>query len=268
MVHMPELVNHLREALLAGDVETTRDSNHGNAAAFAEGREGYLFGLAPLKTWTLAEVLAVMAERVGIDADPERSTGTDVIDPDKTARALERMRDRLRQAAQRRERVIVATGHPAGIIEVHLAVAAALRAAGCELLQPAPGAPFASPGWYLGRELPLAVRYIGGVAVAAERGMALWHTHSPDGMRAMLAELDRLGEAPPDLVVADHGFAGAAAAAGLDVVSFADSNDPALFIGEAEGRVRVTVPIDDNVQPHHYWPVSDFLLDGVIGVKV
>jgi len=52
------------------------------------------------------------------------------------------------------------------------------------------------------------------------------------------------------------------------VVSFADSNDPALFIGEAEGRVRVTVPIDDNVQPHHYWPVSDFLLDGVIEVKV
>jgi hypothetical protein len=268
MVHMPELVSHLREALLAGDVETTRASNHGNAAAFAAGHEGYLFGLAPLKTWTLAQVLAVMAERVGIDADPARSAGTDVIDPHKTQRALERMRDRLRLAARRRERVIVATGHPAGIIEVHLAVAAALRAAGCELLQPAAGAPFASPGRYDGREMALAVRYIGGVAVAAERSIALWHTHSPDGMRAMLAELEQRGEAPPDLVVADHGFAGAAAAAGLDVVSFADSNDPALFVGEAEGRVSVTVPIDDNVQPHHYWPVSEFLLDGVIGSAV
>ena len=78
---MPELVSYLREALLAGDVETTRASNHGNAAAFASGHEGYLFGLAPLKTWTLAQVLGVMAERVGIDPDPERSTGTDVIDP-------------------------------------------------------------------------------------------------------------------------------------------------------------------------------------------
>ena len=55
-----------------------------------------------------------MAERVGIDPDPERSTGTDVIDPHKTVAALERMRDRLRVAARRRERVLVASGHPAG----------------------------------------------------------------------------------------------------------------------------------------------------------
>jgi hypothetical protein len=261
---MPELVSYLREALLAGDVETTRSSNHGNAAAFAEGDEAYLFGLPPLKAWSLPQVLAVMAERVGIDPNPERSTGTDVIDPYKTIRALERMRDRLRLAAERRERVIVATGHPAGMIEVHLAIAAALRTAGCELLRPAPGAVFESLGRYGGREFELAVRYVGGVAVAAERGMALWHTHSPDGMRAMLAELEREREPLPDLVVADHGFAGAAAAAGLDVVSFADSNDPALFVGEAEGRVSVTVPIDDNVQPHLYDPVSDFLLDGVL----
>jgi len=262
MGHMPELVNYLREALLAGDVETTRSSNHANATAFAEGHEAYLFGLPPLKTWTLPQVLAVMAERVGIDADPERSTGTDVIDPYKTIRALERMRDRLRLAADRHERVIVATGHPAGMIEVQLAIAAALRAAGCTLLRPAPGAVFASPGRYDRREYQLAVRYVGGVAVAAERGIALWHTHSPDGMRAMLAELNDRSEPLPDLVVADHGFAGAAAAAGLDVVSFADSNDPALFIGEAEGRVSVTVPIDDNVHPHLYGPVSEFLLEG------
>lgn len=267
MGHMPELVSYLREARLAGDVETTRSSNHGNATAFAEGHEQYLFGLPPLKTWSLAQVLAVMADRVGIDPDPDRATGTDVIDPHRTIRALERMRDRLRRAAQRRERVLLATGHPAGMIEVHLAIAAALRQVGCTVLTPAPGAVFASPGRYDGREYQLAVRYIGGVAVAAERGIALWHTHSPDGMRVMLGELERRREPLPDLVVADHGFAGAAAAAGLDVVSFADSNDPALFIGEAEGRVSVTVPIDDNVQPHLYGPIAEFLLDGVAMVS-
>jgi hypothetical protein len=263
MGRMPELVSYLREALLAGDVETTRASNHGNAAAFASGLEGYLFGLAPLKTWTLAQVLGVMAERVGIDPDPERSTGIDVIDPYKTVAALDRMRDRLRVAARRRERVLVASGHPAGIVEVHLAVVAALRAAGCEILTPAAGVPFAHPGRYDGREFPLAVRYVGGVAMAAERGIALWHTHSPDGTRAIIEELEASDAAMPDLVFADHGFAGAAAAAGLDVVSFADSNDPALFIGEAEGRVAVTVPIDDNVQPHLYRPISAYLLEGI-----
>lgn len=263
MGHMPELVSYLREARLAGDVETTRESNHGNAAAFADGHEGYLFGLAPLKTWTLAQVLGVMAERVGIDPDPERSTGTDVIDPYKTVAALDRMRDRLTLAARRRERVLVASGHPAGIVEVHLAVVAALRAAGCEILTPAHGAPFERPGRYDGREYPLAVRYLGGVGMAAERSIAMWHTHSPDGMRAMLAELEQRNERVPDLVFADHGFAGAAAAAGLDVVSFADSNDPALFVGEAEGRVSVTVPIDDNVHPHLYGPISAYLLGGI-----
>jgi hypothetical protein len=47
------------------------------------------------------------------------------------------------------------------------------------------------------------------------------------------------------------------------VVGFADSNDPALFVGEAEGRVAVTVPLDDNVQPHLYAPVVDSLLAGL-----
>jgi hypothetical protein len=108
----------------------------------------------------------------------------------------------------------------------------------------------------------LNLRYVGGVAVCAERGSALRHSHSPLGMRLMLRRLAEDGIAPPDLVVADHGFAGAAAAAGLDVVCFADSNDPALVVGEAERRVLVTVPIDDNIQPHRYGQVIDFLLDG------
>ena len=48
--------------------------------------------------------------------------------------------------------------------------------------------------------------------------------------------------------------------AGIDTVGFADCNDPALFLAEAEGTVRVAVPLDDNVQPHLYGPVSDYLL--------
>jgi len=78
----------------------------------------------------------------------------------------------------------------------------------------------------------------------------------------MLAALAEGGEAPPDLVIADHGFAGAAARAGLDVVCFADCNDPALVVGEAEGRIGVTVPLDDNVLPHLYGPVASYLLTG------
>jgi len=79
-------------------------------------------------------------------------------------------------------------------------------------------------------------------------------------MEAMLAGLRDSGQPLPDLVVADHGFAGAAGAAGLAVVGFADCNDPALFAGEAEGSIDVAVPLDDNVQPDLYEPVTAFLL--------
>ena len=69
-------------------------------------------------------------------------------------------------------------------------------------------------------------------------------------MRGVLADLQDAGEALPDLVVADHGWAGAAGQAGVTAVGFADCNDPALFVGEAEGLVAVSVPLDDNVPPH------------------
>ena len=257
---MADLLEYLVETRLAGDVTTTRESNYEHARAFAAGVEAFQFGLPPREDWPFARVLGLMAERVGIDPDLHRSTGADVIDPQLTVDALERMRDRVRLAMEQRERVIFGTGHPAGVFDVHLALAAALRAAGCDLRTPAVGQRFTVEWAALGKGDRLQVRFVGGVGVCSERGAALWHSHSPRAMQLMLADLDERGEELPTLVIGDHGFAGAAAAAGIDVVCFADCNDPALFVGEAEGRVLVTVPIDDNVQPHLYGPVSAFLL--------
>jgi Phosphatase len=87
------------------------------------------------------------------------------------------------------------------------------------------------------------------------------HTHSPLPIRAILAALAAAGQAPPALVVADHGWAGAAGQAGIDAIGFADSNDPALFVGEAEGRIQVCLPLDDGVAPRHYSPLTAYLLD-------
>jgi hypothetical protein len=63
-----------------------------------------------------------------------------------------------------------------------------------------------------------------------------------------------------DLVVADHGWAGAAAQHGLPVLGFADTNDPALFVGADEGKLDVVVPLDDNVTPADYAPLAAYLL--------
>jgi hypothetical protein len=254
---MADLLEYLVDTRLAGEVATTRVSNHAHAKAFAEGVDAFQFGLPPLEPWSTERVIGVMHERVGIDPDHLRSTGDDVIDPELTLGALERMREHVRLAIEKRHRVMMGTGHPAGIIEVHLALAAALRRAGCEILTPAAGTSFVQAEDFTRQ---YNIRYLGGVAVVAERGSALRHSHSPVAMQLMLAALEEAGEPMPDLVIADHGFAGAAAAAGLTVVCFADCNDPSLVIGEAEGRVAVTVPIDDNLQPHLYDPVADFLL--------
>jgi hypothetical protein len=63
-----------------------------------------------------------------------------------------------------------------------------------------------------------------------------------------------LEEDRPDLVVADHGFAGAAIEASVETLSIADVNDPALIVAKAQGRTEVVVVLDDHVPPEAYWP--------------
>ena len=203
------------------------------------------------------ELLALMAERVGVSPDPAHLLGQDRIDPDLTIGGLDRLATAVSSAARPGARVIVATGHPAGLLPVHLAIAAALRAAGSELLTPAAGFEYPTTTRY-GR-VTRQIRHINAVATVSTRG-ELNHPHSPRPMEAMLAALAQGGESPPDLVVADHGWAGAAGLAGVESVGFADSNDPALFVGEAEGTIAVAVPLDDNVAPHLYAPLTTYVL--------
>ena len=249
---------HLIASRIAGEVTTSREVNLRNARRMAEGLPKYAFGLVPLRSWTADEVVQVMVERVGIDPDVGHLEGQDRIDPALTLAQLERWRQRLAQAAAGRERVLVATGHPTGVLAIHLRVVTALRAAGCEVLVPELDWSWPWPGdqeW--ARSRPRHVRAVGGVHLLASGGELL-HTHAPEPMHAVLAAL---GDVRPDLVVADHGWAGAAVHAGLDVLGLADCNDPALFVAEHEGRPIVTVPLDDNVAPHLYDPLSDLVTD-------
>ena len=87
---------------------------------------------------------------------------------------------------------------------------------------------------------------------------SLRHTHLPDYMEAML---DDLADDPPDLVVGDHGFAGAAIEAGIATLSIADVNDPALPLAQARGRTDGVLLIDDGLQPDLFAPVTQAILD-------
>ncbi|SCK19630.1 phosphatase [Streptomyces sp. WMMB 322] len=248
-----ELIDHLVRTRIAGDVATPRENNLSHYRKLANGDRYYWLGLELGDRWSdEQDVLAVMAERCGVVDDPDHRGGQDTIDPEMTVGALDRAAAELRKAAEGRMRVLFATGHPGALLDMHGTLAQWLHAEGCEIVR-VPLGTYTDDG---------VVVQFGGVAVH-ERGASLWHTHSPAPMAAVLDQLGRAGEAPPDLVVADHGWAGYAGQQGIETVGFADCNDPALFLGEAENTLAVTVPLDDHVtDPRFYEPLTSYLLAG------
>ena len=58
----------------------------------------------------------------------------------------------------------------------------------------------------------------------------------------------------PDLVVADHCFAGTAAGVGLEVVAFADLDAIALAVASWRGMAVRVVPLDEHDAPQAYAP--------------
>ena len=104
------------------------------------------------------------------------------------------------------------------------------------------------------------VRQIEDVVMVEQYG-GLRHTHFPDPMRLVLEHLAEQGRQAPDLVVSDHGMAGwAGSRAGLPTIAMGDCNDPGIFVAEAQNQVDVVVPLDDNVAPHLYDPLVDYII--------
>ncbi|MFB4298080.1 phosphatase [Actinomadura sp. NTSP31] len=273
-----ELRAHLVRTMIAGDVATPRQNNLLHYRRMAAGNPYYQFGLELKASWTERSVLEMMVERCGVNADPGHVYGDDTIDPEITLDTLEAMGDRIGLAARRKETVVIATGHPATLTPLYQAVARALKGAGCRILTPAAGWTYEIDIDYGGSDLRRIVYAEPGVAMLEGEDFRTHHTHDPHPMEAMLRELASGGTAAasassgnggtadaerdswPDLAIADHGWAGAAGQAGIDTVGFADCNDPALFAGAAEGKVDVVVPLDDGVSPHHYAPLTAYLL--------
>ena len=245
-----ELLEHVERTRIAGDVATARTSNLGNVTKMLDRHPDYWFGVELDRPWTFDEVVAVMVARVGIHPDVDREHGADTIDPELCVAALDAAADRLAALAARRGRVLCATGHPTGLLALYVPVLTALSAAGCEVVTPG------AETWVRIGDQHRRIRYVGGVATVGTGGDLL-HTHAPEPMQAIVAAAGT----PPDLVVADHGWAGAAGQAGWPVVGFADTNDPALFVAAEEGKAEVVVPLDDNVDPAAYVPLAAYLVD-------
>jgi len=242
----------LMAALLAGHVAGTAthplDNVRANALLLIDGDPDKLFGLSGVPgSFDLDAILDLIADGAGAPIDRDARYGPVEIAAEPILVACEAAGDRLARAAADRERVVLATGHPIGLALLYHAIDRLLVERGCVVLRAANGERWREP------HLPhdWLIDHWGNVAVLTDAREPR-HTHRPDAMERMLADVrpDRV----PDLVVADHGFAGAAIEAGVETLSIADVNDPALIVAKAQQRTDVVMVMDDHVEPDAYWP--------------
>lgn len=265
MVTVGALRAHLLAARLAGPVATLRENSLRSYRLFADRDPGLLTGLKPAGCWTPQDLLGLMAQRCGVSPDPAYRSGPDEIDPNRTVAGLDAFAERIERVARDGTPVLLGTGHPERLLGFYAVLAGALSAAGCRVLTPA-----------YGRRIDISTRfrlrtyvldYVHGVAVlrpggtGAGGGEAGAHSHSELPVRMALAAAAGAGGPMPGLVVGDHGWVCGAGQLGLEAIGLGDVDDPALFVGEAEGRVAVAVPVDDAVRPDYYGPLTRYVLD-------
>ncbi len=256
---------HLLAARLAGPVATSREESLRSYRLFAARDPRVLIGLDPEWTWGQGDLIELMADKCGVSADPRYISGHDVIDPERTLEGLEAFAERIGRAAREGAAVLLGTGHPHRLLGFYAELADALSAAGCTVLSPAQGRCVDITTRFGLRTYNLD--YVRGVALVrneesggagAEPGA---HTHSPLPVRTALAVAAESGGPLPELVIGDHGWVCGAGQLGFEAIGLADTDDPALFVGEAEGRVSVVVPLDDAVRSDYYRPLTRYVLN-------
>jgi Phosphatase len=239
-----ELAGALLEGGVAGTATHPLDNVRGNILLLIDGDPDKSFGLSGLQgELGFDDILALVAEGAGVEIDHDARFGPVEIAPEPILRSCQAMGDRLVRACERGQDVVLATGHPVGLALFYHRLDGFLTDHGARVCTPAHGAHWRDPrlphDWY--------IDHWGGVGMLTD-GHEPRHTHWPHAMERMLAD------GLPDLVVADHGFAGAAIEAGVETLSIADVNDPALLVAQAQGRTEVVVVMDDHVAPDAYWP--------------
>src|SRR5918996_2552227 len=195
-------LGEVRAALVDGGV-TGPHQSHSRASSIRkihvllEG-QGDDFGLEGFESYTVTDVLGFMADLTGSDPDVDSATD-DLIDPEKTLQGIIAAATRLSDLAGQGGSLLVATGHPTGVLEHYIRIVDAFVRAGGKISRLREEEDLS-----LTRGRHSEVRYVGGVGVLADWG-SLKHTHSPAPMEGLLS-----ARPWPDMVLGDHGFAGAA----------------------------------------------------------
>lgn len=214
-----------------------------------EGDDGTTFGMEELLgDVSFDEAYGTVGRMLGYPPDHEETPKRGCINPARTAAGLLEAGGRIREVASGGGRVVLGTGHPGALLMYYFGVAQWVEELGGKLVQTEPRIRRNARG------APLD--WAGPVAVLGD-GASMEHTHDPAPMRSVLEEIETV-----DLVVADHGFAGAAVARDIPTVAIMDTNDPAWAVVSARGADVTVVPMDDNRPLNSYAAALETLRAG------
>jgi hypothetical protein len=238
----------LERALVAGGVAGPAGHPHhnvfGNIRKLVAHDPDKLFGLSSMpEPFDFAAIVRLVGDAAGVPIDELATEGAPDIDASALLDACTALGERLANLSRGGARVLFATGHPGDLDPLYGSIAGIAERAGAKILRPAEDTSWVDDR--AGHDWTIAYHDAVGMITDGERPR---HTHRPDAMRRMLEA------GSPDLVIADHGFAGAAIEAGVETLSIADVNDPALIVARAQGRTDVVVVLDDHVPAEVYWP--------------
>jgi hypothetical protein len=232
---------------LAGqDTRHNRVANLQAVSSVVEGDSHYTWDIAGVERFSFDETLEAIASITGCSRDPQVTSGGGYISPRATLAALEEAAERITSTARRGGRFLLGTGHPGSLLEFYIDLGGMIRSLGGVIEQPAAGT--AVPP-------NLEIGYVEGVAVTTDRA-SLMHSHGHRAMDTMIEQVSRV-----DLVVADHGYAGAAVNAGVPAVAIMDTNDPALALARRLGADLTIIPMDDNRPLGAYYPIVEAIRD-------
>ena len=244
-----QLAYRLSEAGVAGTrTSHGAENNLYKIGLLLEHDESNTFGMENL-LWDVGfeEAYDAVALQIGNPPDREENPGRGCIDPARTATGLLEAGERVRSVAGSGGRLIFATGHPGALILYYLGLSRWAQELGGDVLT------VETRGRY---KRGVSLDWAESVAALGD-GASLFHTHDPEPMRDVLQQTGAV-----DLVVADHGFAGAAIAAGFPTIVVMDTNDPAFAVVAGRGADVTVVPMDDNRPLNSYSTVLDVVRRG------
>lgn len=228
----------LLELGLAGETPNTPAANLRSLRQMLDGNVFYTFGIAAVSQAMASgrfdeeALIARMAEACG-QAPETFLAGNGTIDPARTLEGLEQGAALIRRVIAKGGKVAFGTGHPGSLLNAYNRLADYLEAQGCTIAQVPAGATV-GVDWVLD--------FVGRVAVTSDTCGVL-HGHSTRPMEQFLAAFPQ----GIDLVIGDHGHAGAALNAGIATIGFMDTNDPALMVAALLGMPDfVAIPLFDN----------------------